>query len=204
MFFIPFIRFSYGSASDSSKTIYNYAITLLDEVMKNNNAFVAEEDGERFTSIYTKTFLQSSGSIYTAKRHARTLAEALPVLKDKVNICDLITITGIRIFYPKIYALIESNGNVLAGLITYAAQDEYIPQILDLAEKLDAIINEYDEQSNNGNYIRGMLILLFPKLSVAYKKTSQTIEHYQQCVEKGRICSAQHFELYFSVKYVTA
>lgn len=119
MFFIPFIRFPLGTTSpaDAAKTLYNYAIALLDDVMKKNNAFVEQEDAERFTSIYSKTFLQSAKSIYTAKRHANTLAEALPVLKDKVNICDLITITGIKIFYPKLYELIKTNGVILAGPI---------------------------------------------------------------------------------------
>ncbi|MBS1687166.1 MAG: hypothetical protein JSS96_00465 [Bacteroidetes bacterium] len=205
MFFIPFIRFSVGTTSpaNAGKVLYNYAIALLDEAMKNNSAFVEEEDSKRFTSIYTKTFLQSARSIYTAKRHAKTLAEALPILKDKVNICDLITITGIKIFYPKLYDCIKTNGTILAGSLPQATYDQCKQQIHGLGLKLDAIIKEYNEASDNGNFIRGMLILLFPRLNLSYKNISQTDEDYLICVEKRRICSAGHFDLYFSIQYKT-
>ncbi|MGN6569093.1 MAG: hypothetical protein ACTHJ0_14125 [Flavipsychrobacter sp.] len=205
MFLIPFIRLSVGATSpaNAAKTLYNYAIALLDEVMKKNNAFVEQEDGERFTSIYSKTFLQSAKSIYTAKRHANTLAEALPVLKDKVNICDLITITGIKIFYPKLYELIKTNGIILAGPIPHGTYDQWKQELQALRIKLDAAIKGYDDEGNNGNFIRGMLALLFPRLNVVYRDIQQTDEEYLLCVEKGRICSANHFDLYFSIAYNT-
>lgn len=205
MFFIPFIRLSVGTASpaNAAKTLYNYAIALLDEVMKKNDAFVEQEDSERFTSIYSKTFLQSAKSIYTAKRHANTLAEALPVLKDKVNICDLITITGIKIFYPKLYELIKTNGVILAGPIPHGTYEQWKQELQALRIKLDAAINGYDDEGNNGNFIRGMLALLFPRLNVVYRDIQQTDEEYLLCVEKGRICSADHFDLYFSIQYQT-
>lgn len=205
MFFIPFISLSVGTTSTENygKVLYNYAIALLDEVMKNNDAFVEGEDGERFTSIYIRTFLQSAKSIYTAKRHANTLAEALPVLKDQVNICDLITITGIKIFYPKLYEVIKTQGLVLAGPLSQTTYDQCKQQLLELRVKLDAIIDWYNEQSDNGNSIREMLILLFPRLDLAYRDIPQTSEHYLYCVEKKRICSDEHFKLYFSIQYVT-
>ena len=205
MFLIPFIRLSVGTTSpaNAAKTLYNYAIALLDEVMKKNNAFVEQEDGERFTSIYSKTFLQSAKSIYTAKRHANTLAEALPILKNKVNISDLITITGIKIFYPKLYELIKTNGGVLAGPIPHATYDQCKQELQALRKKLEAAIKGYDDESNNGNFIRGMLALLFPRLDVIYRDIQQTDEDYLRCVEKGRICSAEHFDLYFSIQYMT-
>lgn len=202
MFFIPFIRFSY-TTENFGKAISDYATVLLNEVMNKNDAFVAEEDGERFTSIYINTFQKSAGSIYTAKRHANTLAEALPVLKDKINICDLIIITGIKVFYPKLYQLIQTAGPLLTGSASPSAYDEHKRHIQELAAKLDAIIKWYDEQSGNGRYIRGMLILLFPNLNVAYKNIQQTNEQYLDCVGKRRICSAEHFALYFSVQYET-
>ncbi|MBS1780271.1 MAG: hypothetical protein JST70_13145 [Bacteroidetes bacterium] len=205
MFFIPFIRFSAGSAPTENygKVIYNYAITLLDDEMKKNDAYVEEEDRERFTLIYVKTFLQSAKSIYTAKRHANTLAEALPILKDKVNICDLIVITGIKIFYPKLYAVIKTSGSILAGSISPEADDKCKQQVQELRVKLDTIVDWYNEQSDNGIAIRGMLILLFPRLNIAYRNIAQTNEHYLYCVEKRRICSEKHFELYFSIQYMT-
>lgn len=205
MFFIPFISLSVGTTTTENygKVLYNYAIALLDEVMKNNDAFVEGEDGERFTSIYVRTFLQSAKSIYTAKRHANTLAEALPVLKDKVNICDLITITGIKIFYPKLYEVIKPHSDILAGPLSQETYDQCKQQVQELRVKLDAIIDWYNEQSDNGNAIREMLILLFPRLNLAYRGIAQTNEHYLYCEEKKRICSDKHFELYFSIQYVT-
>ncbi len=205
MFFIPFIGISFGTTSSENhgKIIYNYAIALLDEVMKDNNAFVDEEDRERFTSIYIRTFLQSAKSIYTAKRHSKTLAEALPLLKDKVNICDLITITGIKIFYPKLYEAIKINGIVLAGPLSPETYDNCKQHLHELRVKLDAIIDWYDEESDNGNSIREMLILLFPRLNAAYRNMLQTNENYLYCEEKSRICSGKHFEHYFSIQYMT-
>jgi len=206
MFFIPFIRLSISSAPTENfeKVVYDYAILLLNEVMKESDAFVAEEDRERFVSIYTNTFQQSAKSIYTAKRHSKTLAESLPVLKDKVNICDLIIITGIKIFYPKLYKLIETEGPILVGPIPPSAEYTSRKQhIHELAIKLDTVINWYDEQSDNGGYIRGMLILLFPHLNIVYRDIQQTNEQYLECLEKKRICSDEHFKLYFSVKYET-
>jgi predicted KAP-like P-loop ATPase len=205
MFFIPFISLSVSSAptENFTKAVYDYSITLLDEVMKNNNALVEEEDGERFTNIYITTFLQSAKSIYTAKRHSKTLAEALPILKDKVNICDLIIITGVKIFYPKLYEVIKSKGAILSSPLSQEKYDEYNQQIQELRVKLEPIIEWYDEQSDNGNSIREMLILLFPRLNVAYRNMLQTNEDYLHCVEKGRICSDKHFDFYFSVQYVT-
>lgn len=205
MIFIPFIGFSFNTTSSENpgKVLYEYSIALLDEVMKKNGAFVEEEDSERFTSIYVRTFLQSAKSIYGAKRHANTLAEALPVLKDKINTCDLITITGIKIFYPKLYEVIKANGAVLAGPIPEASYHVCKQEIQELRVKLDAIIDWYDEQSDNGNAIREMLILLFPGLNAAYRDMRQTDENYLHCLERRRICSEQHFGLYFSIQYMT-
>jgi predicted KAP-like P-loop ATPase len=203
MIFIPFIRFSDAPTENFEKVVYNYAITLLDEVMKNHDAFVEQEDSALFTDIYVETFLQSAISIYTAKRHAKTLAEALPVLKDKVNICDLVIITGIKIFYPKLYEIIKINGSVLSGLLLSDDHEESKKQLLELRCQLEPVISWYDEKSDNGNSIRGMLILLFPRLNVAYRNTPQTEEDYLHCVQRGRICSDKHFALYFSIQYVT-
>lgn len=205
MFIIPFIGFSVGTSPDENyeKTLYNYSILLLDEVMKNNSSFVEEEDRERFTYIYVNTFLQSAKSFYTAKRHANTLAEAVPILKDKVNMCDLVTITGIKIFYPHLYEVVKTSVNILAGPLPQEAYNDYIQQVQELRAKLDAIINWYDDESNNGHLIREMLILLFPRLNATYRNILQTDEDYLHCEEKRRICSDKHFGLYFSIQYVT-
>ncbi len=147
--------------------------------------------------------MQSAKSIYTAKRHANTLAEALPLLKDKVNICDLVTITGIKIFYPKLYEIIRVHCIILVGLVPEELDDELKQKLQVLKVKFDTIIDWYDEENDNGIAIKEMLILLFPRLNVTYKGIPQMSEHYHYCVEKKRICSDKHYNLYFSIQYKT-
>lgn len=120
-----------------------------------------------------------------------------------MNNCDLITTTGIKIFYPKLYELIKPNGAVLSGIISPESHEGCKRDLQELAIKLDAVIKMHNDAGGNGAFIRGMLVLLFPRLNVVYNNMLQTEEHYQNCIEKKRICSAEHFELYFSIQYKT-
>lgn len=129
-----------------------------------------------------------------AKRYQNALIFALPILKDEVNILDLMLIEGIRVFYPKMYDVIKNNAEVFL-----------IPKSSLFKTDLEKIPNKINVGFENLSIkekesLKDLLCYLFPEsqhfLNDIY--SDYPIKNQQSLTRKRRIASLRYFNRYFS------
>lgn len=79
----------------------------LDRVLKNNSIEFNNAQWFELQTRIQKGFLQNLDDLRKIKNIENSLSYVLPILNNKVNIVDLITIESMRFFYPNLYLALK-------------------------------------------------------------------------------------------------
>ena len=128
-----------------------------------------------------------------AKRYQNSLVFALPILKDEVNIIDLMLIEGIRIFYPKMYTVIKNNAEIFINSKSLFQKD--LKETPDIIKNVLIDLSIQEQES-----LKHLLSYLFPRAQnlLQCQSASYPIEDYLLLARKRRISSPHYFNRYFS------
>jgi len=129
------------------------------------------------------------------KLYANALTFALPLLKDEVDIVDLMLIEGIRIFYPNLYAEIRRNPDLFLKQAQAQNQNALgqAPQESPLDTLLIRSLPEATQQERL-RVRRGLLEPLFPRIG----RMGYGSEWDQTWARKQKACSSEYFARYFT------
>jgi len=177
------------SKSDVEKFLFN----KLDEVIKE----VREEDFDQtyWGNIYHSGFKQFFKNIRDVIRYINVLRFNYSVLSNKVNIIDLIVVTGFQVFEPKIYELLKHNKDYLVGTIPASRYD---------GDEIKNYIKTFIENSYNDlrvlsqdDYL-ALLQELFIKINEVYSNTHY-VGYDTVCRKEAKLCSPEFFDTYFTM-----
>lgn len=182
-------------ASDVS--LRAYAFKLLNDTLSQINFKLSPAESEDFIYKFDTAFMPALVNPRVAVRFANDVGFTLPLLKDEVNVSDLMIIEAIKIFYPSLHYFIKQNPS-------YFFKNK--PSIMDLlaapksndSSAKDAIERELEKYNNLKDKIREMLWELFPQLQGFYKNINYGGANYNQWYSDKRICSPHYFYKYFS------
>ena len=128
-----------------------------------------------------------------AMLYSNIIMFSLPILKDEVNVVDLMLIEAIRVFIPELYEVIKMNKNVfLKQMDNYSLNQEKERRKL----LIEHTLKSYDEVSIKD--IEKTITYLFPRLNQVFSNTSYSAGWEKTWEEKQRICSEIYFQRYFS------
>jgi len=116
-----------------------------------------------------------------------------PSVKGEVNPVDFIAIKTIEVFSSDIYQLIRSNPDMFVGCLdTYGYSTFKI-------EDIKPFHNKWAEQTLevNRDFIKKLLIRIFPKLEAIFGNTHYGTEWESTWRKQLRICSSDNFPVYF-------
>ncbi|MCB1884563.1 MAG: AAA family ATPase [Geminicoccaceae bacterium] len=122
-------------------------------------------------------------------RLLNALSVTWPVLKGEVDVPDFVAVETLRLFEPRLHALIRHNQETLTGDADRSFPDEEAK----FGEKLTAYVD--DEQQE---HIKAALQRLFPRLENSWSRRSYSSESFSRWTRERRLCSPEHFPSYFT------
>lgn len=169
----------------------------INEVLEFSEIDIKEENAREFVNNFSKGLEPHLKTPRQAKLYSNILMFSLPILKEEVNIVDLMLIEGIRVFLPTVYTLIRDNQDLFLndgnrGLGYDAAQNERLKR----KERIDESLGEFNFEELE--QIKDLLCYLFPKLNNIFKNTHYGNDWETRWTEKQRICSPRYFQRYFT------
>jgi len=186
------IPFSVPSASIFE--IHKLLCASLDEIIK-------DYPQDRFDQQYWQNIFHGGlkhffDSIRGINRFINIFRFKYFLLKEEVNIIDLIGISVIEVFLPDLYLKIRDNKNLFVQ--TQIDYSHRVDQGGTLKKEIDAMVEE-----NTPSYLvdktKNLLTELFPKLRSVYNKISYGSDYQSIWRKEGRICSEDNFDTFFQL-----
>ncbi len=124
-------------------------------------------------------------------RFLNVMEFVVPMVKDEVNIFDMICLEMIKAIKPELYKIIRENKAILTD---YSGMETVSFSTGSREEKKKTISNIFQ---NNEEYIR-IASYLFPIIKSEYYNRSDFRDNSQNSRTMKKICSAAYFDRYFS------
>jgi len=123
-------------------------------------------------------------------RYINAISTTFPAVVEEVNPIDFFAIEAIRIFLPKLYDLIGSNGNKVTGLGSSKRSG--------LDRKLDAFRSEWIQLLPNevSDDLQDAMYRLFPGIGGRHSYTKDDLLEWRR---HRRICHPDLFRVYFQL-----
>jgi|SRR5215831_4967428 len=160
---------------------------------------LTQEEIRQFSATFNTSFIRMLSSPRAVKRYSNMLNFALPILKDEVNMRDLILIEGVRTFYPKVYEMVRDEfGAFLKDSREYALSTDKASVKTRFEKLLAKSVEGLTEKERDGAHFA--LQVLFPNIqeygiNVAMSFASSNSDDWAQ---KKRICASDYFRRYFN------
>lgn len=136
-------------------------------------------------------------SMRDVARLNNTISLKYSFLQNEINIVDLLGITTLQVFEPKIYSFLSFYKEELCGNFTtftsvgYSSAEAQKDELKSICDKLIDDLSEKNKTS-----VLSILSILFPKIRETYKKQSIS---YPPSNKSGRISDKNFFDRYFSL-----
>lgn len=133
-------------------------------------------------------------TVRNARRYVNCILFSVPILKDEVNIADLIIVEALRVLYPEAYTLIRNNQSYFSGVEgRYNGSGNNVPMAKQLLETLFDKLPKERSQA-----IQGILTQLFPRMKSIYGKYLYGDDSVKGWSSEKRICAMEYCGRYFS------
>lgn len=179
--------------SISKTDVEKFLFQKLDEILKD----IKEDDFDKnyWANIYQSGYKHFFKNIRDVVRYINILRFNYSVLKNKVNIIDLIAISAFQVFEPKVFETMKHNKDYFVGSFPegrYGGNEEKgkVKQFIETSyTSLQILPNE--------SYLQ-LLQELFVKINESYSNT-----HYvgapAKCRKEAKLCSPEFFDAYFTM-----
>lgn len=175
----------------------NFYMNEIDQVIKFSDIKLSEEESRQFVSNFYKGLEAHLKTPRQAKLYSNILMFSLPILKDEVNIVDLMLIEGIKVFLPKVYSLIQNQKSLfLESEVDTLSFEVRQNEIKKRKDRIEEVLSEFLTEEKEG--IINLLSFLFPKLDKVFRNTHYGKEWELEWEDKQRISSPQYFQRYFN------
>jgi len=168
----------------------------LDEVLAETQVKLSEDEAQAFVIHFVYGIEIMLHTPRIAKCYRNVLGFSMPILKQHVNLSDLMLIEGLRVFYPLLYDTIRDNMEIFLGskLSLYLNYEQVVRQ-----KTLEVIDRGLEGLSADESEAAKYLIkILFPKLCGILDNFHYGAEWEERWVREQRICSEEHFARYFT------
>lgn len=183
---VPFIV-----PSISNEEVHKFLFMKLDEIIKDDGSF----DQTYWGNVYHSGYKHFFKNIRDIVRYTNVLRFNYGVLKNKVNVVDLMASTALQVFEPKIFESMKANKDLFVGSIP---ENRYGGD--SVKEEIKSFIEESYKnlQSLSKESYLELLEELFVKIKEAHSNT-----HYvgssSKCRKDAKICSEAYFDTYFTM-----
>jgi hypothetical protein len=142
----------------------------INNILIREEILLAEEERNRFIRLFASNLELRIKTPRMMKRYCNALSFLLPMLKDEVNMVDLMLIEGIKVCYPELYKCIRENSVVFLG----SSADQRDSDPSSTKERRYKIINSTLEELGNGEKeaAKALITELFPRTQPILRDTN--------------------------------
>jgi len=188
------VQIPFNVPSASKFEIHRLLCDSIDEIIKD---YPQDQFDQRYwQNIFHSGLKQFFDSIRGVNRFINIFRFKYFLLKEEVNIIDLIGISVIEVFLPDMYLKIRDNKNLFVQ--TQIEDSHRVDQGETLKKEIDAMIEE-NAQSHLVGKTKSLLTELFPKLKSVYSGPLFGASYSSQWRKEGRICSEDNFDIFFQL-----
>lgn len=165
----------------------------IDEAIRMSGVTLSQEQVDVFSRHFVDSIEPQISTPRQAKLYSNALLFALPILKGEVNPVDQMLIEGVRLFFPKLYALIRDNPSTFLQVNADRddnADSEHLRQIV-----VDALSGVGDRDRNN--VTSRLLVHLFPQTSHAFGGARYGSDWRGTWEKNQRVCTEDYIQRYF-------
>ncbi|HEY9632744.1 MAG TPA: P-loop NTPase fold protein [Coleofasciculaceae cyanobacterium] len=181
-------------------------ITGVHEAIQQADIQLTEGQSKRFVKNFITGLEIRLQTHRRAKRYINALIFALTLLKNEVNIVDLMLIEGIRVFYPKLYYVIRQYPDIFVGLdLEMSSKYELSRNNEEVRQRSLKVLNEGLEEltANEREAAKNLLKDIFPGLRRRVFSDIDSMKDMEENPEwkweqEQRIASKQYFSRFFS------
>lgn len=171
------------------RDIFNFCYAGIKEVLQDEKIKFSQKRWRAFAGDFSDAFDDCLTTPRKVILYINALKFALPILKDEVNLVDLMFLEAIRIFTPSLYDFIQKNKNLFLGNIVRGDTED-----ISIQERIDTALN--NENLISKEKLLKLLQQMFPELKEIYGIEFGT-EMYKEWAEEKRICSERYFSRFF-------
>ncbi|QRA41155.1 P-loop NTPase fold protein [Chryseobacterium cucumeris] len=178
-----------------SSDLQEYSLSIIEKVLIENDIKLSDSEMRRYINVFETYILPKIKTPRYAVRYGNSISFSIPLLKDEINIVDLLLIEAVKIIYPDIYKIINQNQQFFARTYSLSFNSFGETDKADMKKILDEMLNSFNE--NEKILVKGFLSELFP--SVAEVLDNSFIDDIEQIAYKHkRISSSRYFNRYFA------
>lgn len=173
-----------------------FCFSKLEKILNINNISLSDEDARNFGYKFTKYILAHASTPREIVRYCNSVSFTLPVLKDEINILDLLYMEAIKVFHPSYFNFLKSNPSyfIKSYKSEFGREDDESKK--NEIKKQFNLLGQGKTEFENSN-LKSIISLLFPHLDRAiYNSFSDTDE--DNWYSEKRIASKDYFYKYFS------
>ncbi|MGE1059897.1 KAP family P-loop NTPase fold protein, partial [Bacillus sp. GMa5/1] len=169
---------------------------LLEGIQENldiNEISLTHRQINRLIVIWDRYFGKFPLTIRDIKRYQNSISFSVPLLKDEVNVVDLLSIEGLRVFFPDIYKFIYKH----SSSFLHSKKNEDFGKEKEIFEPLiEKLFKNFS--ANEKKAIIDLIVELFPSSqNLFYYNISFSDNMEKQWADEQNICSKYYFEKYF-------
>lgn len=175
-----------------------FCFDLINNALDSNSIDIPKKDANRFVYQFTTNIVGRLKTPRLAVRYSNAISFSIPLLDGEVNICDLMLIEALKIFYPEHYQFVKNNPSYFIGAYGKFSLDGRTKQ-----EKIDALKKHLEELSIDLNsfenkQVKELLSKMFPKIRIVLDNLTFSEKALLSWQNQKLIGSASYFDRYFS------
>lgn len=162
---------------------------------------VEEADVREFGVRYSEGFGAAVNSVRIAKRFANAAGFALPLLKGEANPVDVLTIEGISVCYPTLYAAIRQHPEWFLLPYEFHLSNREEELRTRRREQLDRVLEAIEPSLRAP--AKTLVERVFPQTEHLWTNFGSGNQR-EEWAERQRVCSLDYFDRYFSYAVSTS
>lgn len=158
------------------------------------NQIVVEDDRWRDLQLLYQKVKYKLDTPRSVNRFANCLLFAVPLIKDEVNIVDLISIELLRVTYPELYEHIRNNKDLLTKTSDYSSGGYWNDQ-----EEVEKVQQDYKKAFADNEEWLELLSIIFPNVKKYYSRNIVYSQDEPSANRRNkRLRSYEYFNRYFT------
>ena len=166
------------------------ASEVIDQTLAAHQIALTQEDIARFYLAYSTGIEPTISTPRLAKRYGNIIGFSLPLLKDEVDVVDLLLVEGLRLLYPAVYEVVRSDPEMFVR----SSSDESKKRALQ--EHLNGALKLLDPKAKKA--AEELLRQLFPACSYLFTDLGFAGDPLPEWDRERRIASPEFFGRFFS------
>ncbi|MEK7468756.1 MAG: P-loop NTPase fold protein [Planctomycetota bacterium] len=178
----------------ASEDLRSFCFTLLNQVLKEAGVELSQSEVDRFVSAFHEGAEVELSTPRRAKRFCNAVAFALPMLKEEVNLADLLLVEALRVFHPDVFEIVRSHLDEFSGVESEHRKPP--KEQREIAKLLNPTLEAMPEVVSRA--ARNLLIELFPRSEAVFGHSEYPAEWLERWRSDRRVCSPEYSERYFT------